>query len=61
MRKAADYATNRTERGSAGSVSLGAEADELIQAGGGAEDDAGDQEPWIGAEPFIEEPAQAAE
>ena len=43
------------------SVGLGAQADEFEQAGGGTEDNAGDQEPWVGAEPFVEEVAQAAE
>ena len=59
--EAADYATNRTVRGSAGLVGFGTQADELEQAGGGAEDYAGDEKPRVGAEPFIEEPAQTAE
>ena len=33
----------------------------MVQAGGGAEDDAYDEEPRVGAEPFVEEPAKATE
>lgn len=43
------------------SVGLGTQSNELKQAGGGADDDAGDEEPGVGAEPFVEEVAQAAE
>ena len=34
-------------------VSLGTQPDEFEEAGGGAEDDAADQEPGLGPEPFV--------
>ena len=41
-------------------ISLGTQADEFEEAGGGAEDDAADQEPRLRAEPPIDQPAQRA-
>ena len=42
-------------------ISLGADADEFEEAGGGAEEDAADQEPRLRPEPLVEKPAQGAE
>ena len=41
-------------------ISLGTQADEFEEAGGGAEDDAADQEPGLSSEPLVQEPAQGA-
>jgi len=41
-------------------ISFGAEADEFEKAGGGAENDAADQEPGLCAEPPIDQPTQRA-
>ena len=38
-------------------ISLGADADEFEEAGGGAEDDAADYAPGGDVEPFVDEPA----
>ena len=43
-----------------GLISLGTQADEFEESGGGAEDDAADQEPGLGSEPLVQEPAQGA-
>lgn len=42
-------------------VGFGAETDEFEETEGGAEDDAADQAPGSGAEPFVDEPAGGAE
>ena len=43
------------------SIRLRTQSHKFKQARCGAEDNPRDQEPGIGAEPFIEEPAEAAE
>ena len=42
-------------------VGFGAQTDEFVEAGGGAEDDADDYAPRGDAEPFVDEPAGRAE
>ena len=41
-------------------ICFGTQADEFEETGGGAEDDAADQEPGLSSEPLVQKPAQGA-